>query len=178
MIFMVRHGETDWNLYKRIQGKTDIELNSNGVSQAKVIAEKLVEANIDVIVASPLKRAKKTAEIIGERIKCPVIYEDDLIERNYGEFEGRPREDFDFYGFWSYDKNLNGNGVENIRDFFDRVYRVLDKIKLKYNGKNVLLVTHGGVVRVVNCYFNEDIDKNDALASITLGNCEVMVLEK
>jgi len=177
MIFFTRHGETDWNIAKRIQGKTDTELNENGLKQAEIVSYKMKDKNIDIIISSPLKRAKKTAEIINKNINCPIIYEDGLVERDYGEFEGKQREDFDFYGFWDYNKNLRGYGIENIRDFFDRVYSTLDKIKREYKGKNILIVSHGGVSRIVNCYFF-DVPKQGDLTNMSLENCEVLILEK
>lgn len=176
MIFIIRHGETDWNIKRKIQGITDIELNSNGIKQAEIAGEKLVDENIDIIISSPLKRAQKTSEIVNKYINCPIIYEEGIIERNYGEFEGKYREDFDFYGFWDYDKNIKGSGVENIRDFFDRVYKTLDKIKQEYKNKNILIVTHGGVIKIINCYFN-NVPKNNALSEIILGNCEIFKME-
>ena len=125
-VLMTRHGQTDWNVEKRVQGKADIELNETGIEQAKITSEKLKNEKIDVIISSPLKRAKQTAEIINQTLNCPIIYEDGISERDFGEFEGKQRTDFDFEGFWSYKKNLQYDKAENIRDFFERIYSTLD----------------------------------------------------
>ena len=171
-ILMVRHGQTDWNVEKKVQGKADIELNENGIEQAKITSEKLKDRKIDVIISSPLKRAKQTAEIINQKLNCPIYIEEGIAERDFGEFESEYKNEFDFEGFWSYEKNLKYDKAENIRDFFERIYNALDNIIEKYNDKNVLIVSHGGVSRVVNCYFN-GIPNKDNIISLGLRNCEV-----
>lgn len=67
--YVVRHGQTDWNAEGRIQGKTDIELNETGIEQARQLKELIKDYNIDLIISSPLKRTRKTAEIINETVK-------------------------------------------------------------------------------------------------------------
>lgn len=70
-LFLTRHGQTDWNIAQKIQGRTDIELNATGIRQAENTREKLLDETIDLIISSPLKRTKKTAEIIATRKKYP-----------------------------------------------------------------------------------------------------------
>lgn len=176
-VLMTRHGQTDWNVEKRVQGKADIELNATGIEQAKITSEKLKDEKIDIIIFSPLKRAKQTAEIINQTLNCPIIYEDGISERDFGEFEGKQGTDFDFEGFWSYKKNLQYDKAENIRDFFERIYSTLDGMTEKYKGKNILIVSHGGVSIPVNCYFNGIPDK-DNLVFLGLRNCEVVKYSK
>ena len=176
-VLMTRHGQTDWNVEKRVQGKADIELNATGIEQAKITSEKLKDEKIDIIISSPLKRAKQTAEIINQTLNCPIIYEDGISERDFGEFEGKQRTDFDFEGFWSYKKNLQYDKAENIRDFFERIYSTLDGMTEKYKGKNILIVSHGGVSIPVNCYFN-GIPDEDNLLFLGLHNSEVVKYSK
>ena len=85
--YFLRHGETDWNKQQKIMGQSDIPLNETGVLQAKTVAEKIQALSIDVIVASPLKRAYKTAEIIGNKIDKPIFLEQDLREFCWGIME-------------------------------------------------------------------------------------------
>ena len=87
-IYVTRHGQTDWNVQGKTQGRADIELNEVGIKQAKQTKEELKNIDIDLIICSPLKRAKKTAEIINEGRNIPIIFDDQIIERNFGEFEG------------------------------------------------------------------------------------------
>ena len=87
-IYMTRHGETDWNKEGKMQGLTDTELNVTGINQAIETKEKLKKINFDLCISSPLKRASKTAKIIiGD--KCNIIYDDLLVERCLGDYEGK-----------------------------------------------------------------------------------------
>ena len=74
-LYVMRHGQTDWNVAGKIQGSTDIELNETGIKQAEATKEKLLGENIDVIISSPLKRARKTAEIIASGRDIPLIFD-------------------------------------------------------------------------------------------------------
>jgi broad specificity phosphatase PhoE len=85
----LRHGQTDWNVQSRIQGHTDIPLNPTGIEQAQAAAVRLANCGIDGIVSSPLQRAFKTAQIVGEALRLPVGVDADLKERPFGIFEGR-----------------------------------------------------------------------------------------
>ena len=172
MLYVTRHGETDWNLYGKVQGKADILLNSKGIEQAKETMEKLKEENIDFIICSPLKRARQTAEIIISEKNIPIIFDERISERDFGEMEGMSKDDFDFQGFWNYKKNVTYEKAENIRVFFNRIFLFLDEIKKKYKDKNILLVTHGGVSIAVNCYFN-GIPESGACLPLCIKNCEV-----
>lgn len=173
-IFMTRHGQTDWNLQKRVQGRVDIPLNKTGIEQAKITSQKLKNEKIDIIVCSPLIRAKKTAEIINEKLHCPIIYEENIAERDFGELEGKLTSEFDFSTFWNYQKNVKYEKAENIKKFFKRVYQTLDKIIAQYPEKNILIVSHGGVSVPVYCYFNGIPENENLLDSCCLNNCEVV----
>ena len=132
-ILLTRHGQTEWNVLRKVQGKVDIELNTTGIKQAEETAVKLKNTDIDIIISSPLKRAKQTADILNKEKNLPIIIDDRISERDFGEFEGiMSTMDFDFNAFWSYKQN---NKAENIRVFFSRVYGFLDDIKEKYKGK-------------------------------------------
>ena len=152
-IFVVRHGQTEWNVLKKMQGSADIELNEKGLSQAQDTAEMLSNETFDVIFSSPLKRAKQTAKIINNSKGLNIIFDDRLRERNYGEFEGTNKSSFDYNEFWSYEKNIRYEKAENVQDFFKRIYNFLDEIISKdYN--SVLIVCHAGVEKAIECYFN------------------------
>ena len=83
-LLVVRHEETDWNVERKMQGHVDIELNSNGIRQANALRDNLEKQNynIDLIISSPLKRAKKTAEIISNG-QIKIIYSDKIVERGF-----------------------------------------------------------------------------------------------
>ncbi len=89
-IYIARHGQTDWNLVPKVQGITNIPLNEKGISQAHDLAGKIkgLDFKFDRVLCSPLDRAKKTAEIVGEVNGIPVIVEPRLTEQNFGIWEG------------------------------------------------------------------------------------------
>lgn len=172
-ILLTRHGQTEWNLLKKVQGKADIELNEKGIEQAETIRVSLKEERIDLILCSPLKRAIQTAEIINQGKNIRMIIDERLSERDFGEFEGMFKKDFNYNAFWSYKQNLKYDEAENITEFFRRVYDFLDSVKKEYEGKRVLIVAHAGVSIPVKCYF-EGIPNQECLSSLHLENCEVV----
>ncbi len=171
-LLVVRHGRTDWNDQGKIQGCADIELNQTGINQAKETAKKLQNEKIDLIIASPLIRTKQTAQIINEGRNIDIIYDERVRERDFGEFEGLKRDEFDYFGYWTYSKNYKYEKAENIQDFFKRIFGFLDDIKEKYKDKTVLLVSHAGVSTAIKYYF-EELPKENEMTSGRLNNCEV-----
>ena len=161
-VIVVRHGETEWNASKRIQGQKDIELNDEGREQASQTAQKILDKKIDLIITSSLKRAKETAQIINSFFNVPVIEEPRIMERSFGDNEGKTKTEIDemkkqnplIEESWDYVKNVEYNNVERVQDFFRRVYSFLDEMIEKYRGQNILIVTHGGVTIPMHCYFN------------------------
>ena len=181
-LYIMRHGQTNWNKKGKIQGKTDIELNEEGIEQAKEARKILEKYPIDVIVSSPLKRAKKTAEIINEAKKVPIIFDKAIEERGFGEFEGKVGKEIQDE-IWNseildnYNLNKQYKGVESIQDLCNRVWGLFDELKQEYEDKNILIVTHGGVTRAINGYFN-GTNKEGIIESLMLHNCEIKMFEK
>ena len=172
-IYVTRHGQTDWNVQGKTQGRADIELNEVGINQAKQTREELKNVDIDLIICSPLKRAKKTAEIINEGRNIPIIFDDQIMERDFGEFEG---EKIKFDEFWDYNAHPRYEKAETIQEIISRISNFLDKIKEEYKDKNILIVTHGGVSIAINCYF-KGIPEDGKLINYCLHNCEVQEFE-
>lgn len=148
-IRFVRHGETDWNVQKRIQGGTDIKLNETGIKQAKQLGQAIADQKLMVgkIYTSKLKRAYKTAQIIGECIHKEVIAVDGLEEIHFGQWEGmrwsEVKEQFPLqYQVWNqnrrYEKAPYG---ETYQELMERVLTALRKI-IGENEQDVLVVTH------------------------------------
>ena len=127
-ILLTRHGQTEWNVLKKVQGKVDIELNATGIKQAEETALKLKNTAIDIIISSPLKRARQTAEIINKETNLPIIIDERISERDFGEFEGKNRNEFSFEDFWSYKKAENYEKAEKIQDFFERIYNFMTNL--------------------------------------------------
>lgn len=171
-ILVTRHGQTDWNVEKRIQGRTDIELNNKGIEQAYQTKENLENEKIDLIICSPLKRAKQTADIINKDRNIPIIYDERLLEICYGENEGRLHDDFDYDGFWSIVNTHEYKDAENVNKFIQRVHDFLNNLKNRKE-ENILIVTHNVVCRAINTYFN-GIPNDNNIIDLGIKNCEVV----
>lgn len=172
-IFVIRHGQTDYNLMNVYQGHTDIPLNDKGIEQAKETAKKFEGKKIDAILVSPLSRAKQTAKYVSDVTGIIPIVEEGLIERSFGDMEGHHnREDCNLQMLLDYNKNYDICNVEPIQTFIKRISNCMDKIIEKYQGKNIVLVTHGGVSIAIECYFN-GIPEDQNLDALALRNCEV-----
>ena len=126
-ILFTRHGQTDWNNQGKIQGKTDIELNDKGKEQANITCSLLSEQKIDLIISSPLQRALQTAKVIAKKQNVPIIIDELLRERDYGEFEGHYFSEVDFSGIW-YSGLKEPDGIEPLSDFCERIKTAFIKI--------------------------------------------------
>lgn len=170
-LYVIRHGLTDWNIENKIQGQKDIELNDVGINQAKKAKLKFNDYNFDLIICSPLKRAKLTAEIINQDKNIDIIYDNALLERGLGNLEGLNAE-VDEESFYNYNLNLKTQNVEPVVQFCNRIFNLLDYIKENFNTKKVLLVTHSGTARAIEAYFH-GISENGDLPPENLKNCEI-----
>lgn len=180
-IYVVRHGQTDFNIKKVFQGHIDIPLNEVGKEQAKETALKFKNIDVDMILASPLQRTLQTAEPISQITGVPITIEERLIERSFGDMEGKQnREDCNIKMMLDYEKNYDLEHIEPIQSLFKRIYDFLDEITEKYHNKTVVLVTHGAVSQPIECYFNgmPTIIDFEHLEPLTLKNCEVRKYEK
>ena len=150
MLYLVRQGQTDWNLFKRFNGRTDTYLNQTGIAQAKAQAENLRSVRFDACFSSPQTRARQTCEIIH---KGPIVLDDRLAEMDCGEFEGT-QETADSLRLFLQAAVTGDRGTERSKDFIERNCDFCDMIMGDYRGKNVLVFTHSANARVVNYYFN------------------------
>ena len=174
-LYIVRHGQTDGNIMRTMDGIKDIPLNDTGREQAKVARDLLKDTKFDLIICSTLKRAKQTMEIINVN-NMPVVYDKRVIERNCGEFTGLTFDDFDRDYYWNYHNKTTYETAESIDQIFGRVYEFLDEIKEKYKDKTILLVTHDGVCKIINCYVN-GVPEDGNLQTLGIKNCEVKFYE-
>ncbi len=146
LLYLVRHGETDWNLARRIQGSTDIPLNDTGRAQAERAGALLARRSWDGIASSPLSRAYETAQIIGTAVGIAEIEVlDDLVERAYGAAEGLMDREVSH--------RFPGETIVPGRETRDavaaRVVPSLLDLAGRHPGKNLIVTTHGGVIRTV-----------------------------
>lgn len=158
-LYIVRHGETEWNVKNITQGQSNSILTENGIQQARSIGDELRDINFDVIFSSDSTRAKRTAEII--KLDRELIIETShlLRERNFGKFEGKHRNEFieafreklkekesllDEEG-WDY---TLADDIETDEILVSRFITKLREIAIAYPNKKVLVVSHGGPIRM------------------------------
>ncbi|GGA70079.1 histidine phosphatase family protein [Ornithinibacillus halotolerans] len=140
-IYLVRHGQTDWNVERRAQGQTDIPLNDTGIGQADACGRAMDSTNYDLMITSHLKRARKTAEIINSYLDLPLVVMEDFAERSFGNAEGLTIAERDeLY------PDRNYPNQEKLDVFSTRILKGLEQVHQNYQGKRILLVTHGAVI--------------------------------
>lgn len=154
-IVIVRHGETDYNKTKRIQGQQQVSLNENGRAQARQVAELLRHFKITHIYCSSLIRARETAEIINNLFSLPLVTDSRLNERNYGTWENKSydilRQNPELWNIWTgIELDSNPHQGETAREFMNRSIGFLHDIVENHAESDVILVvTHGGPIRVM-----------------------------
>jgi len=176
-LILIRHGKTEWNTLNKAAGQVDIPLNETGREQAKETREKLKDIPIDVIITSPLIRARETADIINENRNVPIIVDERAIERNLGVYEGMQNSEGIFNEIRYYTKNVPVEDGEDCQTYTKRVFEFLDDVIHKYKDKyrNVLICSHGFFLRSAGWYFNGIPDENEEVVRIK--NCQVDIYE-
>lgn len=145
-LYLVRHGETDWNAARRIQGRTDIPLNDAGRRQARQAAELLARRSWHGVYTSPLDRAHETASIIAERLGLGAVVDvDALVERDYGEAEGMGFDEIEAL----YPEGIRAPGQETREAVAARVVPALLELAERHPGERLVIVSHGGAIRSV-----------------------------
>lgn len=160
-MYIVRHGETAWNAAKRMQGHSDIDLNTMGVRQARKLAKKFKTITFDAAFSSDLLRAKRTAEIIALEHNLVVETTEAIRERFFGHLEGRSTHEIQDelrYIFKEYvnaqekeflEKKINHEAIksiETVEKLTERFILFLRELAVAYMGKTVLIVCHGGIM--------------------------------
>ena len=173
-VLITRHGKTDWNVQRKIQGSVDTVLNEIGIAQAEEVREKLKDTKIDLVFSSPLKRAYMTAEIIMQGRNVPIIKDERIRERCFGILEGKEKNQVKDWKnvAWKLDQDVDVENIEQFRNVWARIKDFFDEITEKYKDQNVLVVFHGGVSILARYYFEKDVDVNN-LYVFGLDNCEV-----
>lgn len=157
-LLLVRHGDTEFNSARRFQGHSDIELSTAGYRQAERLRDRLAAEKIDIIFSSDLKRALVTAELISSRHRVSLITCPELREINYGKLEGLTFEEISrFYpeiANWcvNWSLQLRFPGGESFDELKERVSRFLDRLKQHASEQTILIVAHGGPLRLMVCY--------------------------
>ena len=146
--YFLRHGQTDWNVAGRFQGHTDVPLNAVGLAQAHEAAKLLAASRIDLIAASPLTRARTTAEIVARHLGKPLHFDDELKERHFGAFEGLVVSDVKAQFRLQPHERLVRHLPKDAEQWHEtgaRSVRVIARWLDRCPGETVLFVAHGGL---------------------------------
>lgn len=161
-IYMLRHGETEWNTKLRIQGQTDTELNENGINQAIEAGEELknMHLKVDRIFSSPQKRAWTTAIIIGEKLAIECEKVEGLQEICFGKWEGLTWEQVenefpDEYHYWHENRRtVSPPGGESYQQLLKRTVTALKQI-IDREDKDCIVVAHSAVIMTLRCFLDD-----------------------
>lgn len=176
-LYLARHGETEWNLQRMLQGSSDIPLNDTGLEQARQLREKIRGLDFDLCYASPLSRARQTAEIAVEG-RCEIIIDELLTERDFGKLEGTNPENLFLGSDWHTLKEAglltpDENGVESIHHLMLRAQKFLEKVLAENEeDSKLLIVAHNGILRALHWQI-VGYDETTDLASFWLKNGEL-----
>lgn len=171
LLYLVRHGETDWNKARKIQGSTDIPLNDLGRRQAAAAAELLARRRFDAVVASPLSRARETGSIIADRLGlgAPALVPG-LVERSYGAAEGLTFEEVEA----RFPGDAEVPNRESRTALLLRVEAALLDVAAAHIGESVAVATHGAVIRAIVNHIAPD---NDAGIGVPIRNGSIHSFE-
>jgi len=155
-LIIARHGETEWNVTEVFRGQIDLDLNETGIKQAELLAGCLSTSTIEAIYSSPLKRALKTAEIIARPHKLKVNVEPDLVDFNFGRWQGLSHHEVkeqygELYAGWlHHPEQVQMPGGETLEDVRTRIIRFRNKVIESHRG-TVVSVGHRVVNKVIIC---------------------------
>ncbi|OCA83040.1 phosphoglycerate kinase [Bacillus sp. FJAT-27225] len=144
----IRHGSTSWNKEGRAQGSSDIPLDQDGLNEARLLAERLSSEEWDIIYSSPLMRARQTAEVIAEQLGIKEIqFDSRLREVSGGQIEGTTEAER--VAKWGSGWRKLDLGFESNEHVLERGFAALEDIQSAHPGKNILIVSHGALIRRV-----------------------------
>jgi len=182
VLYITRHGETEYNRLGLFMGQEDIELNENGLYQAHELGKKTKDMDIDFILTSPLSRARRTAKIVKSYINKEIRIDKRLQERDAGKYEGLTMQELkdNFQKGFSDDMvqvyNEVPPGGESANEVQERVFSALEDIKQNFPDKKILIITHSFITKMINKYFNPDILAKEFFA-FNLKNTEIKEFE-
>lgn len=183
-LYFARHGETDWNAARRIQGSRDIPLNARGLAQAALLAGRLAEVCPDLthIYTSPLMRAAETARIAADRLGCPCTVLDGLREIDFGGWEGMSWAEVDasdpeaYARFCANRRTARPPHGESCQDALNRLLPALRDALAVQTG-DLLFLTHSAVLKALLCYL-EGTPFSSISAAYTLENAALLPMER
>lgn len=175
IIYLTRHGETEWNIEKRLQGRGDSPLTENGIQRAKELRDRIKNIDIDVIYSSPIKRALNTANILRGNKNIDIVTDDRLMEMCFGDYEGKKIDIIQKENpNWDIKLIMQGNveicapNGENLKEVRERISKLMNKIIAENMGKSILIVTHGITLKALMYYFKDEDVNSEVMGQATL----------
>lgn len=175
IIYLTRHGETEWNIEKRLQGRGDSPLTENGIQRAKELRDRIKNIDIDVIYSSPIKRALNTANILRGNKNIDIVTDDRLMEMCFGDYEGKKIDIIQKENpSWDINLIMQGNveicapNGENLKEVRERISKLMNKIIAENIGKSILIVTHGITLKALMYYFKDEDVNSEVMGQATL----------
>lgn len=161
-LYLIRHGETKWNVEGLMQGRKDSQLTLKGIRDTKKLADQLKDIEFQLFISSPLQRALTTTKILAEDRDINIVTDDDLLEMDFGLWEGMSHKEIkkkfpsQSNYFWNYPHLYNPLKGETFFDVKRRVMSFLNRVCVSYpNGGNILIVSHAIVIKIIMTYFSE-----------------------
>lgn len=178
-VYLVRHGQTDWNRDARIQGSTDNPLNAVGLEQAAALGRALSGVKIDAVYTSAHQRARQTAAVLQDR-GTPIVAMDELRERSFGRFEGGNEKDAALVAEWNrrrFTWSDDMDGGESLESQSRRAEAALRRIRARHpEGGTVVIVAHGGINPLLLSHLI-GVPPQEGASAISQGNDEVYRIE-
>ncbi|MBI1730144.1 histidine phosphatase family protein [Candidatus Acetothermia bacterium] len=191
LLYLVRHGETEWNRKNLCMGQLDIPLNDLGIRQAERLAERLSKIKIDALYSSDLSRASQTAQIIAKRRTLRPIAMKDLREIFLGEYQGLSTEELrerfpSAYlipsGKAAQAKELAYPEIETRTQLYNRGVKILNQISDQHPNQTVVIVSHGGLIRCLTSYvLGQNANYKEAIfysLAMDCSNCSITLVRK
>lgn len=180
-IYLVHHGSTKWSEISRLQGWADVPLSEQGKKQVQSLASRI--ESVSAIYTSPLQSCVETSVILQEKLNCPIVKNQDFKGEYHGDFEGYTKDQytkelhFQYYDSLPPEKEIFypcGKNGESKADVAKRTIPALKKIAAQHIGENIVVVTHGGIFKLLNYYLG---NYSDELGTISIPNGETMKIE-
>ena len=180
IIYLTRHGQTLWNIEKRLQGRGNSPLTEDGIERAKELRDRIKKIHIDIIYSSPIERALNTANIIKGDKDVEVVTDDGLMEMCFGDYEGRKTDEvMQENSSWDISLIIKGNtklsapNGETLEEVRNRVSITMDRIIEENRGKTILIVAHGITLKALMYYFKDEEVNSEVMGQATLTKIKV-----
>lgn len=179
-IYLTRHGQTLWNLEKRLQGRGNSPLTEEGIERAKELSDRLKNIHIDIIYSSPIERAFETAKIIKGNKDIEIVTDNGFMEMSFGDYEGRRTDEimkenpsWDINLIMKGNTELSAPNGENLGEVRIRVANTMNKIIKANIGKTILIVAHGITLKAIMYYFKDKEVNSEVMGQATLTKINV-----